>query len=90
MIWNKKIARKLERFRKRLLFNCMKNDVKVADKYIMTNKDVGFVHLDANVVEKAMEALEGHPFNGGNLKIEYGQIGRVATVFFSCVSIVIS
>lgn len=42
----------------------------------MTNKDVGFVHLEAKVVEKAMMELEGKPFNGGNMKIEYGQIGK--------------
>ena len=49
---------------------------KVVDKHIMTNKDVGFVHLEAKVVEKAMMELEGKPFNGGNMKIEYGQIGK--------------
>lgn len=42
----------------------------------MTNKDVGFVHLEAKIVEKAMMELEGKPFNGGNMKIEYGQIGK--------------
>ena len=39
---------------------------KVVDKYIMTNKDVGFVHIDANLVEKAITSLQGQPFNGGN------------------------
>jgi RNA recognition motif-containing protein len=46
---------------------------RVADQYIMTNKDVGFVHMDTRYVENAMLALEGAPFNGGKMKIEYGK-----------------
>ena len=37
----------------------------VVDKYIMTDKDVGFVHIDATVVEHAIIAMDGKPFNGG-------------------------
>lgn len=37
----------------------------VVDKYIMTDKDVGFVHIDGTVVEHAITAMDGKPFNGG-------------------------
>jgi len=48
----------------------------VVDKYIMTDKDVGFVHIDGTVVEHAITAMDGKPFNGGRMKIEYGQVGK--------------
>lgn len=43
----------------------------VVDKYIMSNKDVGFVHIEAHIVERAITALQGQPFNGG---LEYSFI----------------
>ena len=38
-------------------------------------KGVGFVHIDEKTCEHVIEKLNGQPFNGGQMKIEYGQIG---------------
>ena len=41
----------------------------------ITKKDVGFVHIDEKTCEQVIEKMDGTPFNGGQMKIGYGQIG---------------
>ena len=38
-------------------------------------QDVGFVHIDEKTCEQVIEKMDGTPFNGGQMKIGYGQIG---------------
>ena len=41
----------------------------------MPGKDIGFVHIDEETCEDVIDQMENCPFNGGKMKISYGQIG---------------
>ena len=45
---------------------------------LMAGKDIGFVHIDEDTCEATIDKLEGSAFNGGKMKISYGQIGPKA------------
>lgn len=44
----------------------------------MPGKDIGFVHIDEDTCEAVIDKMEGSAFNGGKMKISYGQIGPKA------------